>query len=100
VHYDWLEDDKDIEERLMEKHPKLTSGEAEAIIKKAFMVRKFAREVERLLKCAVDAYESGDLEGVINALEDCDNYEGDFGDNPASRSLRSQLLVECEEEEE
>ncbi len=65
-----------------------------AVVKLAKGVREAAETVCGLLDEAVEAYESGDIEAVIEALDSAASTESEHGDNPATEALRKALLVE------
>lgn len=101
VEYDWLDDDDDVVvKKLMASRAHLRRSEAEGIVSAARSIREAAEELEALLGDAVDAYEAGDVEACITALDAAEALESDHGDTPASSALRNELLVESEEEEE
>jgi hypothetical protein len=97
VEYDWLDqsDDNGVILKLCDSMPRqLTVEEAASIVEMARSVREAAEAIESLLDEAVAAYESGDAKETIAALDRCASYESDYGDSPASSSLRSELLAE------
>jgi hypothetical protein len=102
VKYDWLDDadDQVVIKKLRAKYKRLTYDEADALVACARMVRDTAEQVESLLEEAVEAYLRGDLDGVIEALDQAASLELDHGDSPASNSLRSQLIDDDDEDED
>ena len=97
VEYDWLDlrDDSGVARILCDSMPRqLSVDEAVQIVEMARSVREAGEVVEELLDEAVEAYGVGDLAAVIDALDRCESFESDFGDSPATQSLRSQLLAE------
>lgn len=71
---------------------------AEALVDRARSVREDMDSVEGLLDEAVAAYERGDLDAVIEALQHASSTENDHGDDPATSELIHDLL-QIEEEE-
>jgi len=101
VEYDWLDDDDDkVIDKLRKKYKRLTYDEADAIVAKAREVRDTAEEVESLLDEAVEAYQRGDLDGVVEALDRAAEIEVQHGDSPAANSLRNQLLDDDDDEDD
>jgi hypothetical protein len=99
VHYDWLDDDDSaIVERLQKSYKDLSEDEAEGLIALARGVREAAETVVSNLETAVEAYEAGDLERVIEALDASSSDERHYGDDPATQALRAQLLLESADE--
>jgi hypothetical protein len=72
---------------------------AESLVGRARNVREDMDGIESLLDDAVTAYESGDLDAVIEALQNASSAENDHGDDPATSELIHDLL-QIEEEEE
>lgn len=95
VDYDWLDDadDSDVRDKLIESDDRLSSDEAEDLVSMARSVREAADEICGLLGEAVEAYEAGDYEACIQALEAAKSLELDHGDCPASSELRSRLIA-------
>lgn len=101
VEYDWLDQDDDaVVDLLLEAMGDLTQDEAEGIVAAAREIREAAEGVEAALEAAVEAYQQGDLDGVIAALDEAKRIEAQHGDAPAANALRSQLLEESEEMDE
>lgn len=51
------------------------------------------------LEAAVEAYEAGDMDEVIDSLDEaCDIEREHGGDDPASSSLRTRLVREIDED--
>jgi hypothetical protein len=94
VEYDWLDDDDDdaVIAKLMVEYPDLLEDEAASIVEKARDIRDTGIQIESLLSDAVEAYERGDEDAVIYALDRANEIENEHGDAPASLSLRHQLL--------
>ena len=65
---------------------------------RARSVREDMDTIESLLADAVAAYESGDLNAVIEALQSASSSEDDHGDDPSTSQLIHDLL-QIEEEE-
>lgn len=51
-----------------------------------------ATTIAGLLETAVAAYHRGDLEAVLAALDEASQVENEYGDDPATWSLRSRLI--------
>lgn len=96
VDFDWLddEDDSDVRDKLLESDDRLSSDEAEALVGMARSVREAAEEIIGLLDEAVEAYDAGDREACIKALDAAKTLEMEHGDCPASSSLRDALIVD------
>lgn len=97
VEYDWLDDldDDEIVDKLSMDHPEADRPALAHLVRMARSVRETAEEVEGLLDEAVEAYEAGDVDGVIDALDRCENVETRRGGAaPAALGLRSKLLRE------
>jgi hypothetical protein len=93
VEYDWLDGtDAEVIARLRETYDALTDDEAESIVAKAREVREAGETIEGLLDEAVEAYQSGDMDAVVEALDEAARVESEHGDSPATNDLRSQLL--------
>ena len=98
VEYDWLDGtDAEAIAKLRETYDGLTDDEAESIIAKAREVREAAETVDGLLGEAVEAYQRGDMDAVVKALDEAARVESEHGDSPGANSLRSQLLADAEE---
>lgn len=95
VEYDWLDGtNADAVAKLLADDSDLTDDEAESIVEMARTVRDAAESIESMLNDAVTAYEAGDIDAVLAALESCRSSESDHGDSPASQSLRAALVEE------
>lgn len=82
--------DVDIRSDLLRHYPNL--------LKKARAIREAADGVEAALEAAVSAYEAGDVDGVIEALDEASSIEREHGDDPASSWLREKLVREIDED--
>ena len=101
VEYDWLDGtDAEAIAKLRETYDALTDDEAGSIVAKAREVREAGEEVEGLLDEAVEAYQCGDMDAVVEALDEAARVESEHGDSPATNSLRSQLLDDDTDEDE
>lgn len=95
VDYDWLDGtDAEVIAKLREAYDDLTDDEAETIVAKAREVREAGETVEGSLAEAVAAYQRGDIDAVIEALDAAAVVESEHGDSPATDSLRRQLISE------
>lgn len=93
VEYDWLDgDDDSVVNLLLAKYASLAEDEAAALAAMARAVREAAETVGELLEDAVAAYESGDLDGVIKALDAAESTESEHGASPATDTLRAVLI--------
>jgi predicted Zn-dependent protease len=100
VEYDWLDGtDTKAVAKLRETYDALTDDEAESIVAKARKVRETGETVEGLLDEAVEAYQRGDVDAAVKALDEVARVESEHGDSPAANSLRSQLLDDSDEVE-
>jgi hypothetical protein len=99
VKYDWLDDDDDaaIVAKIIGEYGKLDENDAIVIVHQAASVREMAEEVEGLLADAVKAYQSGDLDATIEALDTASSRESDAGDDPATKELARRLLEEVDD---
>ena len=101
VDFDDLDDDDaEIVERLQEVYEDLSEDEAESLIALARSIREAAESFVSNLEAAVEAYEAGDLDQVIEALEAASSEEKEHGDDPSAKQLHKQLLEEVKDEEE
>jgi hypothetical protein len=101
VEYDWLDGtDAEAIAKLRETYDALTDDEAESIVAKAREVREAGEAIEGLLDEAVEAYQRGDMDAVVKALDEAAWVESEHGDSPAADSLRSQLLDDDTDEDE
>lgn len=92
VEYEWLDGtDDEVCAKLLETYD-LTDSEAAAIVFMARKVREAAETVADLLDEAVAAYQRGDMDAVVEALDEAARVESEHGDSPATDDLRSQLL--------
>jgi len=95
VDFDWLEhDDSEVAELLLASYPNLSADDRESLVSMARRIREAAESVVGLLEDAVAAYEEGDLDATVAALDAASSEESDHGDDPACRSLRDALLEE------
>lgn len=94
VDYDWLDDDddSDVRDKLIESDNRLSSDEAEALVGMARSVREAAEEICGLLDDAVAAYDAGDYDACVEALDSAKMLEIGHGDCPASSGLRGKLI--------
>jgi len=95
VDFDWFDDgatNSEVAEKLMENYNNLTADERDELVQLARGIREAAETVVGLLEDAVTAYDAGDLEAVIAALDLASCEETDHGDNPATRYLSGKLL--------
>ena len=96
IAYDWINESDD--DAVLDAHrddlSALTDDEALSLIAKARSVRDDMEGVESLLDDAVAAYEAGDVAATILALDKASSAESEHGDDPATASLRSQLVLE------
>jgi DNA-binding phage protein len=100
VDYDWLDGtDDEAVDQLVERYPALRRREARAIVERAREVRETADAIEGMLSSAVEAYERGDLDGVLEALREATRLEGPHGASPATDALRAALVEEIDEDE-
>ena len=65
----------------------------ERLTSTARAIREAADTAARLLDEAVAAYQASDLRATIAALEAASAHESQYGDDPATQVLASQLLV-------
>ena len=101
VEYDWLDGtDAQVIAKLRQTYGALTDDETECIIAKAREVREAAETVDGLLGEAVEAYQRGDMDAVVKALDEAARAECEHGDSPAANSLRSQLLADADAEDD
>ena len=73
---------------------------AEDLVDKARGVREDMDDIAYLLDDAVTAYESGDVDTVIKALQAASSAENDHGDDPATSELIHDLLEIADEDED
>jgi hypothetical protein len=94
VKYDWLDSpDEEVVAQLMASDDRLTHGEAEALVGLARDIRVAAESVCDLLDDAEAAYDAGDLDACKEALLSAYSQESDHGDEPATQSLASEILI-------
>lgn len=90
-------DDRD----LIAKHPKLpgrlTDAECEELVARARLAWDAACDMHLYREMAVYAYRRHDLDAVEDALETAAHAERQYGDDPATRTLKQQLLVDEED---
>lgn len=99
VEFDWLDqsDDSGVAAKLLDStrghgRSKMTVDEAEQIVAKAREVRESMESIDGLLEQAVAAHERGDVDSVIETLDNAQRQESEHGDCPESTSLRGKLL--------
>ena len=89
-------DDRD----LIAKHPNLpghlTTAECAELVARARLAWNAACDMHCYREMAVYAYRRNDLDAVEDALETASHAERQFGDDPATRTLRAQLLMDEE----
>lgn len=93
---DWLEDDLSDEEiatELRGAFDELGNDEIESMIALARRVWDAAEGVVSSLDAAVEAYQAGNIEGVLDALRAARADETDHGDDPATSALAAKLLA-------
>lgn len=91
----WLRDewtDEQIVAALIEADGDLTRDEAEALCDKARRVWTDLVAIERCLERAVKAYDAGDLDGCVEALQEAGHTETEHGDDPSTSDLANRLL--------
>lgn len=96
IDYDWLDERND--DTVLDSHrddmPDMSDDERKKLIAMARGVRADMEGIESLLESAVDAYERGDVDGVIDALDAASSAESDHGHDPETADLRGRLLLE------
>jgi len=100
VEYDWLNDPEDdvVIELLLAENESLSYDEAETIVVKAREIRDAAESICELLVDCVAAYKRGDADEVERLLDEARDQESEYGDSPASSSLRSNLMADLPKE--
>lgn len=67
---------------------------ADELIDRARNIADDMESIESSLDEAVVAYNADDFKGTLDALDEASSLERDHGDDPASRQLRKQLIVD------
>lgn len=99
VGYDWLDKpDEEVVERLIHDHPELHRSEAQELVAQAREILCVMNTIEMYLAAAVRGYKAGKVDQVVKALESASMFEKEHGDDPATRALRSQLLLEVDDD--
>lgn len=105
VEYAWLDDSDDravIQRTIRAIGPRDTDDTdgadrravAEELVCVARAVRSDMDAIAAMLADAVAAYDAGDVEGVIEALDQAASLESEHGDWPSTRSLRERLICD------
>ena len=108
VEYDWLDDEHDaaVVALVLADMPDPEDDDdaadlrsvAEGLVDRAREVRDAADTVKSLLDEAVRAYESADINAVVEALQAASQYESEHGDDPATQTLIYALCLISEAE--
>lgn len=93
VEYEWLDDDDDdaVTQKIVAEVG-CSKAVAEQLLALARQVRRDMEAVERDLDEAVKAYDTGDINGVIEALRSARGKETEHGDDPSTSELVEKLL--------
>lgn len=97
VEVEWLRDGlrgDDLVAKIMEETIVERRDDAEGLAALAERVWEDMSAIDGLLDQAVTAYEAGDVEACIEALQAAGSAEREHGDDPSTRSLAEQLLEE------